>query len=64
MSEAPDSEQHALSGTGHEIVIDNRYRLLVGDRLPELDLGEAKAVMVRDDRSPDDSLLINRPKRI
>ena len=53
---ASDQDQHAQSATGPEVVIDNRYRLLTGDRLPELDLGEAKAFMVRDDRSPNDSL--------
>ncbi|MDA0653269.1 MAG: serine/threonine-protein kinase [Proteobacteria bacterium] len=41
---------------GPEVAIAERYRLLVDDRLPELDLGEAKAVMVRDDRSPNDML--------
>ena len=53
---AQDQNQNEGSATGPEAVIDNRYRLTLGDRLPELDLGEAKAVVVHDDRSPDDLL--------
>ena len=51
-----DQDHDAQSANGPEVVIDERYRLLTGDRLPELDLGEAKAVVVRDDRSPGDML--------
>lgn len=39
-----------------EIVLENRYRLLVGSRLPEFDLGGAEAVTVSDDRNPGDAL--------
>ena len=39
-----------------EPVLDGRYRVLIGSRLPELDLGGAEAVAVRDDRSPGDAL--------
>lgn len=58
MSEAsaPNSDLEGSPRTGPEVVVDNRYRLLIGDKIPELDLGEAKAYVVRDDRSPGDSL--------
>ena len=33
-----------------DVVLDNRYHILVGSRLPDLDMGGAKALAVRDDR--------------
>jgi len=41
---------------GDEIAVGERYRILPGSRLPELDLGDAEAAQVRDVRSPGDML--------
>jgi hypothetical protein len=48
-------DQEASDSSG-DIVLDNRYHILVGSRLPELDLGGAEAVAVRDDRNSNDAL--------
>lgn len=39
-----NEEESASAG---DIVLDNRYHILVGSRLPELDMGGAEAVAVR-----------------
>lgn len=48
-----NEEESASAG---DIVLDNRYHILVGSRLPELDMGGAEAVAVRDDRNSNDAL--------
>ena len=42
--------------SGYEVVVGGRFRLLSGAPLPELDLGDAKAFVARDDRSPNEDL--------
>ena len=56
MPVASDQDKQAKSATGSGVVTDDRYPLLIDHRLPELDLGDAKAFMVCDDRSPNDLL--------
>ena len=41
---------------GQEIVVGQRYRIQVESALPNLDLGDAKAYTVRDDKSPKEPL--------
>lgn len=50
---APDEEETAGAG---DIVLDGRYHILAGSRLPDLDMGGAEAVAVRDDRNSSDAL--------
>lgn len=50
-----EENEDESAATG-DIVLDNRYHILVGSRLPELDMGEAEAVAVRDDRNSSDAL--------
>ena len=56
MPVASDQDKQVKSATGSGVVIDDRYRLLIDDKLPELDLSDAKSFMVCDDRSPNDLL--------
>ncbi len=42
--------------SGQEIVVANRYRILVDSALPDLDLGMAKAYVVRDEKTPKEPL--------
>ncbi|MBT5046957.1 MAG: serine/threonine protein kinase [Rhodospirillaceae bacterium] len=52
-SQNDQNEEETAAG---DIVLDNRYHILVGSRLPDLDLGGAEAVTVRDDRNSSDAL--------
>jgi hypothetical protein len=49
-------EPEAGATGGPEIMVNKRYSLLPGSRLPELDLGNAQAVVASDHRNPDDKL--------
>ena len=51
-----DEGQNSAEIGGQEVVVTNRYRILVDSPLPELDLGKAKAYVTRDDKSPKDPL--------
>lgn len=53
-TERGDQEENAA--VGPEIILNKRFRLLTGSRLPEFDLGGAEAVVARDQRNPDDKL--------
>lgn len=41
---------------GPDVVVAGRFRVIAGSPLPELDIGDAKAFVVRDDRNPDEEL--------
>ena len=56
MPVASDQDKQVKSATASGVVNDDRYPLLIADRLSELDFGDTKAFMVCDDRSPNDFL--------
>tara|TARA_B100000676_G_scaffold313544_1_gene397039 strand:+ start:59601 stop:61640 length:2040 start_codon:yes stop_codon:yes gene_type:complete len=59
MAEADTSSNNADDAgerTGFEVVIANRYRIQTDSALPNLNLGNAKAYTVRDDKSPKEPL--------
>jgi hypothetical protein len=47
-----EEDQNSAEAGGQEIVVANRYRILVESPLPDLNLGDAKAYVTRDDKSP------------
>ena len=51
-----DEGQNSAEIGGQEVVVTNRYRILVDSPLPELDLGKAKAYVTRDDKSSKERL--------
>ena len=46
-----EEDQNSAEAGGQEIVFANRYRILSESPLPDLNLGDAKAYVTRDDKS-------------
>jgi hypothetical protein len=51
-----EEDQNSPETGGQEIVVANRYRILVESPLPDLNLGDARAYVARDDKSPKEPL--------
>lgn len=51
-----EEDQNLAEAGGQEIVVANRYRILAESPLPDLNLGDAKAYVTRDDKSPKELL--------
>ncbi|NKB19541.1 MAG: hypothetical protein GKS01_03250 [Alphaproteobacteria bacterium] len=56
MAEANTVQEEDQNTGGQEVVLASRYRILVESPLPNLDLGNARAYVVRDDKSPKEPL--------
>jgi hypothetical protein len=51
-----EEDQNSAEAGGQEIVVANRYRILAESPLSDLNLGDAKAYVTRDDKSPKELL--------
>lgn len=51
-----EGDTDAGTGAGQDVVVAGHFRVIAGSPLPELDIGDARAFVARDDRNPDEKL--------